>query len=95
MKATVVEAGGGEVRLLVDRNTMVYPSAGELVELGPVSREVAFTVPRDEDVPPVGTPVSVPVGGDWFEIGVITSGSLRDDGRVTLFLRLDERLELA
>lgn len=31
--ATVVDAGGGEVRLLVDRDTMEYPPVGKRVEV--------------------------------------------------------------
>lgn len=60
-----------------------------------MTARVTFEVPKGEPVPPVGTPVSIPVDGGqgWFELGVIESGQWRpDDGVVTLVLALDARL---
>ena len=44
--ATVVDAGGGEVRLLVDRDTTTYPTPGQRVLVIKIQPEAAGSAPQ-------------------------------------------------
>lgn len=50
---------------------------------------VTFTLSSSELVPPVGTTVSIPVEGDWLELGIITDAHWSSTGDITMTLRFN------
>lgn len=64
-RARVVDAGGGEVRLLVERETAEYPAVGQWVSVTHWSETVRRPNPRIVSDPWWGTPFCVVCGG-WF-----------------------------